>query len=219
MHDLYAFVSGPLVWVAFIIFIGGSIYRVVSMAILARKKDGVVFEYFNFKYALRSIFHWIIPFASTNWQRHPWMTIVTFAFHIGLIFTPIFLFAHIILIKESWDISWWAMPDGLADILTLVVIASCVFFFVRRQVVSEVKYLTSTSDYVILVLIALPFITGFWTSHQWPASTFVGILHILSGEVMLAIIPFTKLSHMLFFPITRGYMGSEFGGVRQAKDW
>jgi len=41
----------------------------------------------------------------------------------------------------------------------------------------------------------------------------------LSGEVMLAIIPFTKLSHMLFFPITRGYMGSEFGGVRQAKDW
>jgi nitrate reductase gamma subunit len=219
MHDLYAFVSGPLVWVAFIIFIGGSIYRLVSMAILAKKKDGVVFEYFNFKYALRSIFHWIIPFASTNWRLHPWMTIVTFAFHIGLIFTPVFLFAHIILIKESWDISWWAMPDGLADILTLVVIASCVFFFIRRQVLPEVKYLTSTSDYVILVLIALPFITGFWTYHQWPASTFMGILHILSGEVMLAIIPFTKLSHMLFFPITRGYMGSEFGGVRQAKDW
>jgi nitrate reductase gamma subunit len=219
MHDLYAFVSGPLVWVAFIIFFGGSIYRLVSMALLAKKKDGVVFEYFNFKYALRSILHWIIPFASTNWRLHPWMTIVTFAFHICLIFTPVFLFAHIILIKESWDISWWAMPDGLADILTLVVIGSCVFFFIRRKVLPEVKYLTSTSDYVILVLIALPFITGFWTYHQWPASEFMGILHILSGEVMLAVIPFTKLSHMLFFPITRGYMGSEFGGVRQAKDW
>jgi nitrate reductase gamma subunit len=219
MHDLYAFVSGPLVWVAFIIFIGGSIYRLVSMALLARKKDGVVFEYFNFKYALRSIFHWIIPFASTNWRLHPWMTIVTFAFHISLIITPVFLFAHIILIKEAWDISWWAIPDGLADILTLVVIASCVFFFARRRMLREVKYLTSTSDYVILGLIALPFITGFWTYHQWPAPTFMGILHILSGEVMLAIIPFTKLSHMLFFPITRGYMGSEFGGVRRAKDW
>jgi nitrate reductase gamma subunit len=219
MHDLYAFVSGPLVWVAFIIFIGGSIYRLVSMALLARKKDGVVFEYFNFKYALRSIFHWIIPFASTNWRLHPWMTIVTFSVHICLIVTPVFLFAHIILIKESWDISWWAMPDGLADIFTLVVIASCVFFFVRRMMIREVKYLTSTSDYVILVLIALPFITGFWTYHQWPATTFMGILHILSGEVMLAIIPFTKLSHMLFFPITRGYMGSEFGGIRRAKDW
>jgi hypothetical protein len=44
-------------------------------------------------------------------------------------------------------------------------------------------------------------------------------MHILSGEVMLAAIPFTRLSHMLFFPFTRGYMGSEFGGVRHAKDW
>ncbi len=219
MHSVYAFVSGPLVWAAFIIFIGGSLYRLVSMAILARKKDGVVFEYFSFKYALRSIFHWIIPFASTNWKRHPWLTIVTFAFHISLIFTPIFLMAHIILIKESWDISWWAMPDGLADVLTVVVIASCVFFFFRRRMIREVNYLTSTSDYVILAIVALPFITGFWTYHQWPATELMGILHIVSGCVMLAIIPFTKLSHMLFFPFTRGYIGSEFGGIRHANDW
>lgn len=219
MHSVYAFVSGPLVWAAFIIFIGGSLYRLVSMAILARKKDGVVFEYFSFKYALRSIFHWIVPFASTNWKRNPWLTIVTFAFHISLIFTPIFLMAHIILIKESWDISWWAMPDGLADVLTVVVIACCVFFFFRRRLTREVNYLTSTSDYVILAIVALPFITGFWTYHQWPATELMGILHIVSGCVMLAIIPFTKLSHMLFFPFTRGYIGSEFGGVRHANDW
>lgn len=219
MHSVYAFVSGPLVWAAFIIFIGGSLYRLVSMAILARKKDGVVFEYFSFKYALRSIFHWIIPFASTNWKRHPWLTIVTFAFHISLIFTPIFLMAHIILIKESWDISWWTMPDGLADVLTVVVIACCVFFFFRRRMIREVNYLTSTSDYVILAIVALPFITGFWTYHQWPATELMGILHIVSGCVMLAIIPFTKLSHMIFFPFTRGYIGSEFGGIRHANDW
>jgi nitrate reductase gamma subunit len=219
MHSVYAFVSGPLVWAAFVIFIGGSLYRLVSMAILARKKDGVVFEYFSFKYALRSIFHWIIPFASTNWKRHPWLTIVTFAFHISLIFTPIFLMAHIILIKESWDISWWTMPDGLADVLTVVVIACCVFFFFRRRMIREVNYLTSTSDYVILAIVALPFITGFWTYHQWPATELMGILHIVSGCVMLAIIPFTKLSHMIFFPFTRGYIGSEFGGIRHANDW
>jgi nitrate reductase gamma subunit len=45
------------------------------------------------------------------------------------------------------------------------------------------------------------------------------ILHIISGEVMLVAIPFTRLSHMLFAPLTRAYMGSEFGGVRHAKDW
>jgi hypothetical protein len=36
---------------------------------------------------------------------------------------------------------------------------------------------------------------------------------------MLAAIPFTRLSHALFFLFTRGYMGSEFGAVKNAKDW
>ena len=30
MHDIYRLVSGPLVWAAFIVFIGGSLYRIVS---------------------------------------------------------------------------------------------------------------------------------------------------------------------------------------------
>jgi hypothetical protein len=47
----------------------------------------------------------------------------------------------------------------------------------------------------------------------------MGIIHILSGEIMLVAIPFTRLSHMIFFAFTRGYMGSEFGAVRHAKDW
>jgi nitrate reductase gamma subunit len=45
------------------------------------------------------------------------------------------------------------------------------------------------------------------------------IAHILAGEVMLVAIPFTRLSHMVFSPLTRAYMGSEFGKVRMARDW
>jgi len=219
MHTLYNIVSGPLVWVAFIIFIGGSIYRLVSMALLAKKKDPMVYAYMSPKFALRSIFHWIIPFASVNSRKNPILTIVTFLFHIGLIFVPIFLFAHIILVKESWNISWWFLPDGAADFMTLIVIAGCVFFAVRRITQPEVKFLTSPSDFVILSIIAAPFVTGFWTYHQWVGHQWIALLHILSGEIMLAVIPFTRLSHMLFFPFTRGYMGSEFGAVRNVKDW
>jgi len=56
MHAVYNFVSGPLVWVSFILFFGGSIYRIVSMARMAKKTDPVVYHYMNLKYALRSIF-------------------------------------------------------------------------------------------------------------------------------------------------------------------
>jgi hypothetical protein len=42
---------------------------------------------------------------------------------------------------------------------------------------------------------------------------------MLAGEIMLAAIPFTRLSHMVFSPLTRAYAGSEFGKIRRARDW
>jgi nitrate reductase gamma subunit len=107
----------------------------------------------------------------------------------------------------------------MADFMTLIVIAGCIFFLIRRQVLPEVKYLTSVSDYVILAIVAAPFITGFLAYHQWFGYQLFLILHIVSGEIMLMAIPYTRLSHMLFAVFTRAYMGSEFGGVRQARDW
>ena len=219
MHDLYNFVTGPLAWAAFIVFIAGSLYRLINMFYLVNKKEKFIYTYMSFKYSFRSIFHWIIPFATVNWKRHPVLTIVTFAFHICLIITPIFLLSHAILWDESWNISLWSLSDGVADIMTLIVVGSCIFFLVRRLVLQEVQYVTSASDYVILAIVAAPFVTGFIAYHQWVNYQFFMILHIISGEIMLVAIPFTRLSHMLFSPFTRAYMGSEFGGVRNAKDW
>ena len=219
MHDLYSFVSGPMVWVAFIVFIAGSLYKVIGLIRLAKQKEAFIFTYMSWKYSFRSILHWVTPFAATNWKLHPVLTIVTFAFHICLLATPLFLLAHIILWDEAWNISWWAFPDGLADVMTVVVILSCPFFLVRRMRQPEVRFVTSASDFVILAIVAMPFLTGFFAYHQWFDYKISLILHILSGEVMLVAIPFTRLSHMIFSPFTRAYMGSEFGGVRHARDW
>ena len=93
------------------------------------------------------------------------------------------------------------------------------FFLVRRLINPEVQYVTSASDYILLAIVAAPFITGFLAYYQWFAYQTLLILHILSGEIMLVAIPFTRLSHMLLAPLTRAYMGSEFGGVRHARDW
>lgn len=219
MDNFYNFVSGPLAWVAFIIFIGGSLYRLISLLILAHRKEKFIYAYMSLKYALRSILHWSTPFATENMRKHPALTIVAFAFHICLLLTPIFLLAHVTLADESWNLSWWTLPDGVAQVMTLIVIAGCVFFLIRRLVKPEVQYVTSASDYIILAIVAAPFITGFLAYYQWFGYRFFLNLHILTGEIMLVAIPFTRLSHMLFAPLTRAYMGSEFGGVRHAKDW
>jgi nitrate reductase gamma subunit len=219
MHGIYNFVRGPLAWIAFIVFFGGCLYRLISMFVLTKKKDPVVFEYLNFFYTLRSIFHWLLPFGSVNSRQRPIFTIVTFAFHICLLAAPIFLLAHVILWDESFSITWWTLPDSIADIMTLVVVGGCGYFLWRRLTQPEAKFVTSASDFVILAIVVAPFVTGFLAYHQWLGYKFWLILHILSGEIMLVAIPFTRLSHMFFFPMTRGYLGSEFGYVRHVKDW
>lgn len=219
MREIYNFVSGPLAWLAFILFFGGCLYRLVRLFMLVKEKEPFIFTYMSWKYSLRSIFHWIIPFGTVNWRRHPVLTVVTFLFHIGLVIVPIFLLAHVILLDEALSLSWWTLPDAWADVLTVVVIIGCVFFLVRRLTQPEVKFVTSASDFVILTIVAAPFLTGFIAYHQWIDYPVMMVLHVVAGEVLLVAIPFTRLSHMLFSPFTRAYMGSEFGKVRHARDW
>lgn len=219
MYDIYSLITGPLAWLSFAVFIGGSLFRFISLYLLARKKDGAIFEYMSLKFALRSIAHWLTPFATRNMRLNPAMTIVTFTFHIALFIAPLFLFAHVIMVQESFGIHWVTLADGAADLLAIIVVLSCIFFAGRRIMLPEVKFLTTWVDILILILVAAPFFTGFWVFHQWAGFPTMTIVHIISGELLLAIIPFTKLFHMFLFPFTRGYMGSEFGGVRMAKDW
>ena len=219
MHLLYDLVTGPLAWLAFGVFIIGSLYRLIRMLVEVQRKEAFIFDYMSLKYSLRSILHWSIPFASVNMRRQPVMTVVTFAFHLCLLITPLFLLAHVQLWDESWGLLWWALPNTAADVMTLIVIAACIFFLVRRRIRPEVKFLTSASDFVILAIVAAPFVTGFIAYHQWFAYRLFFIVHILAGEIMLVAIPFTRLSHMLFAPFTRAYTGSEFGAIRKARDW
>jgi nitrate reductase gamma subunit len=219
MHDLYMLVRGPLAWAAFILFIGGSMFRIARLLVMVHRKEKFIYSYMSWRYSLRSILHWITPFATVNMRKNRVLTVVAFVFHLALILTPIFLLSHVILWQESWGLSWWSLPDAVADVMSVVVVACCVYFLIRRLVRPEVQYVTSASDYIILAIVAAPFVTGFLAYHQWFAYETLFILHILSGEIMLAAIPFTRLSHMLFAPFTRAYMGSEFGGVRHARDW
>jgi nitrate reductase gamma subunit len=219
MHTFYNFVSGPLTWVAFILFFGGSLYRLVTMMRTVAEKESFIFSYMSWRYSLRSIFHWIIPFATVNWRRQPMLTVATFVFHICLLATPVFLLSHVVLWDQAFGISWWTLPDALADVMTVVVILSAVYFLWRRVTQPEVRFVTSASDLAILAVVAAPFVTGFMAYHQLSSYPLVMCLHVLAGDVMLAAIPFTRLGHMLFSPFTRAYMGSEFGKVRHARDW
>ena len=212
---MYEFVTGPLAWLAFIVFFAGVIYRVVwYFSGLHWQLDRVAYSTnirYGIKGAIRSIFFWIIPFGSVGWRAKPFMTILFFVFHVGLVITPIFVQAHNILLRERWGFSLWTMSDVAADTLTVFTLVAAFFLILRRVVYPEVRILTTAYDYLVLAISLAPFITGFIAYHQYSNHEFWLILHVLCGEIMLVAIPFTKLSHFVLFFCSRAQIGMDFG--------
>lgn len=212
---MYQLLTGPLLWLSFIIFFIGLIVRVVLyIRGLSWQLDRVAYtEHVSqgIKGALRSIFYWLLPFGTRRWQTRPAMTILAFVFHIGIIFTPIFLLAHNIILQERWGLSWFTLPGSVADTLTIAVIVCAVFLILRRIAFSEVRILTSAYDYLLLAITVAPFVTGFLASQKVTGYQFWLYAHIISGEIMLIAIPFTKLSHMVLFFMSRGQLGMDYG--------
>ena len=219
MDDLYAFLIGPALWVAFIVFLGGLCLRVTFLYGLSKDRDKVVYNHVDMRWGMRSIFHWLIPWGSVSMRNQPVFTLMFFLFHICLFAVPLFLLAHNMMWQEAFGISLPSMGDGTADILTIVFLVSFLFLFARRIVRPEVRILTTAWDYTLLLLTGIPFVTGFLAYHQVGDYKTLLILHILFAEILLIVIPFSKLAHIILFFFSRAFIGFEFGGRRGARTW
>lgn len=214
--DLYDFAVGPLLWISFLVFLIGSLLRVIVFFYVSSQKDKAIYRYFRWKYVLATIGRWLFPF-NKDVTKNPVFTILAYVFHICLIVVPIWFSGHITMWEESrLEWSWSPIPDGLADVMTIVLLAIAIFLLLRRIISPEVRLISTAADYLLLIVTALPFLTGFFLTHgTLDSAGFIGenmqLIHILSGELMLLLIPFTKLSHFVLFFLSRGATAIEFG--------
>ena len=216
---MYNFLTGPALWATFIIFGGGLLLRIVWLYLLSRKKDQVIYNHASFAWGVKSIFYWMLPWGSASMRLQPVFTLMVFVFHVTLLAVPLFLYAHNILWDEAFGISLWSMPNLWADVMSVTLIASIMYLVIRRIVRSEVRILTGAWDYILLGITALPFLTGFLAYHQLGPYEPIMIAHVLTAELLLIFIPFTKLGHMVLFFFTRAFIGFEMGGRRGARSW
>ena len=218
---MYELARGPLMWIAALVFFGGIGYRIVELFRLTKKKQAEscptkgIREDSPEERKLRPI----IALQNSLLGQHPVMAIVSLLFHVCLFAVPVLTHAHNLLWRESWGIGFFSLPDGLVDILTVVVLAGSLFFLLRRVVIPRVRAISMPIDYVVLFITAAPFLTGFMAYHQWADYRTVITLHLLSGQLMLMAIPFTKLGHMVFFFFVRMLFGSEFSLWRGRRVW
>jgi nitrate reductase gamma subunit len=134
------------------------------------------------------------------------MTTASFLFHVGAVVVPVFLAAHVALWQGFLGVSLPALGAGAADLLTIVAIVCVVALIAYRLMTPRARALSRAADYAVLVLVLAPFLSGFLAAHPafnplpW---SWMMLVHILSAEVLLLAIPFTKLAHMVLFPFDR----------------
>jgi formate hydrogenlyase subunit 6/NADH:ubiquinone oxidoreductase subunit I/nitrate reductase gamma subunit len=212
--DMNTFVEGPLLWVIFSIFAAGLSFRSV-LFLRAIMKSGKG-EALKWKYNSIAIASSFLPLHKVISQR-PVYTLLRYIFHVCLIVVPIWFSGHIFLWEQSrLKLEWSAIPDKWADWMTLWLLALIAYFLTRRIALKDVRHTSSVRDYLLIVLTALPFMTGYFLTHGTLDSIpffadNMGLIHVLSGEAMLIMVVFLFCSTRLNVEKCIGCAACELG--------
>ncbi|CAK7035997.1 MAG: hypothetical protein DELT_00566 [Desulfovibrio sp.] len=208
------FLAGPGLVISLTVFFLGMTWRVAwYLRGLDWRLDRVAYKPYlkrGMKGAVQSVFAWLLPFGTHAWRKAPFFTAFTFLFHLGVILLPLFLAGHTVLMRSALGFSLPAIPQGLADFLTVGAIIGLAGLVIRRLTLPEVRILTTRSDWAVLALAGVPLVTGFLAAMLFGGYGFWLTLHMLSGEIMLIVAPFTKLSHIVLYFMSRGQIGMDF---------
>ena len=79
---------------------------------------------------------------------------------------------------------------------------------------TEVRIITTAHDLWIMAISLAPLLTGFVAAHQAGEHNGWLLAHIITGEIWLIAVPFTKLSHAVLFFCSRAQIGIDFGTKR-----
>ena len=199
-------VRGPGLSIATGIFLLGVMWRLFEIYSLGRKKDLSAPRHSFRAWGLLTVLRRSLP-PPGMLKRAPVNYIGGYVFHVGLAIV-VFLFApHILLISDLTGFSWPALPSQFVDLAAVVTMAAMLVVLIDRIVKPVKRFLSTFEDWLVWTLTFLPLLTG-WLAvqHLAPYTTMLA-LHILSAELLLAALPFTKLFHAFTLFGSRWYNG------------
>jgi len=193
------------------IFVLGTLWRLFEIYSLGRKPDLAVPRHRTGASGLHTMFRRSVP-PPGMFKRSATSYVAGYVFHIGL-FVIVFLFAqHIKLIQDLTGLSWPNLPAQFIDATAVVTLATMLLVLVERINKPVKRFLSTFGDYAGWALTFLPVLTGFLaTKHLLFSYTWMLALHILSVELLLVFLPFTKLIHVFTLWGSRWYNGDVNG--------
>lgn len=145
---------------------------------------------------------WLLPWRYLRRHERVLYNFTSFLFHIGVILVPLGLAGHVAIWKQELGVSWPVLPSTAADIITIVTILALVGLLAGRAANSASRQLSRSEDWLLPVCCLLPFVSGLLVAHPESspfAAQQVYLVHLLSAELLLVLVPFSKLAHMVLF--------------------
>lgn len=157
---------------------------------------------------LRETVSWLFPVARIHKTRQLY-SYASFVFHLGILAGGLFLGNHLDILEANIGLTWPAFSRPVLDILTLATIVSGSFLLLHRIYVISSRKLSNLTDYLLLVLVLSIFLSGYLAGQGWNPFPYDALMlfHTLCGIVLILVIPFTKVTHCVLYPLIR--LGSE----------
>jgi nitrate reductase gamma subunit len=207
MLDFILFVIFP--YVAVLLAVGGSLYR-----------------YFANRFSYSSLSSQFLENEKLFWGSTLWHygVIPTLIIHLAGFTIPKVL----ALMHSTPELLY--VTELAGKVFGLMAFAGIVLLIVRRVKASKVRVVTTPMDWIILVLLLNQIFLGMWTAffYRWGATWFIHTatpwaaslatfhpqpgyvsalplvprLHFLNATLLIALFPFSRLVHMVTFPVT-----------------
>ena len=209
--DLLTFARGSALNWALIIFAAGVVLRLFEIFGLGRQIDLAQPRTDSPGSGWRTMFTRSLP-PQGLLKRDAVTYIGGYVFHLGLLATIFFFAPHIEFIRDLFGIGWPSLPSALVDASAVAAIAALLVLLAHRLTNPVKRMLSGYGDYLAWALTLLPLLTGYLAYHHLLFEyTLMFALHLFSVELLLVLLPFTKLFHTFSVFISRWYNGDIFG--------
>ena len=207
--DLLDFARGPALEAALIILVFGMFWRLVGVLALRRSRD---LSEPRVRHAwlggIRTIFTRMWPRREFRPRILHWEA-VSYLFHFALAVVILGLVPHILLIRDITGLSWPGLPTGVITFAAGVALISLLALLAHRATHPVLRRISNFDDYFSWLLVFAPLLTGLMAYYHLggPYEDLLAV-HMLSAELLLAWLPFSKLAHTVLFLFSRGVTGT-----------
>ena len=117
-----------------------------------------------FRQIVQSTLQWLFPTGRI--AESPFFSLTSVIFHVAILIVPCSWQVTSLCGFKARGLSWPAIPNELADVLTIMAVVAALALVLQRVAAKSTRVLSRFRDYVLPLIIALPFVlSGFMVVH------------------------------------------------------